>query len=138
MFDEILFSGRRANLAAAAALLCTIERERGALDVAAVRDRDELILFNDQILDRELALGLDDLGAAGIGELLFDFVELAGDQLQQFFFVCEYFLVARDESDGFLVLGFDFFALERSQTAQRQIEDRLRLQLRQAELLHQA
>ena len=32
----------------------------------------------------------------------------------------------------------DFLALERSQAAQREIEDRLRLQLRQPELLHQA
>ena len=47
MFDEILFGGSRADLAAAAALLRAIERERGALDVAAVSDGDELILFDD-------------------------------------------------------------------------------------------
>ena len=36
------------------------------------------------------------------------------------------------------MLVFDFLALERSKAAQREIEDRLRLQLRQPELLHQA
>ncbi len=36
-----------------------------------------------------------------------------------------------------LVLGLDLAALERSQPAQRQIEDRLRLQLREPELRHQ-
>ena len=138
MLDEVLFGGGRANLAAAAALLRAIERERGALDVAAVRDGDEHILFDDQIFDRELAFGLDDLGAARIGEFFFYFVEFARDQLQQFLLVGENFLVARDESDGLLVLGLDFFALERSEPAQREIEDRLRLQLREPELLHQA
>src|ERR1019366_5478888 len=136
MFDEIFFGGGRANLAAAAALLRAIERERGALDVAAVRDGDEDVLLDDQVLDRELALRFDDLGAARIGELFFYFVELACDQLQQFLLVGENFLEAGDQSDGLLVLGFDLLALERSETAQRQIEDRLRL--RKAELLHQA
>ncbi len=36
------------------------------------------------------------------------------------------------------MLVFDLVALERSQAPQREIEDRLRLQLREAELLHQA
>ena len=36
------------------------------------------------------------------------------------------------------MLGFNLLALERSESAQREIEDRLRLQLREAELLHQA
>src|SRR5208282_6301054 len=138
MFDEVLFGGGRANLAAAAALLRAIKREWGALDVTAVRDGNEDILLHDQILDRELTLRFDDLGAARIGEFFFYFVELAGDQLQQFLLVGENFLVARDESDRLFVLGFNFLALERGEPAQRQIEDRLRLQLRQAELLHQA
>ena len=94
MLDEILFGGGRADLAAAAALLRAIERKRRALEVAAVRDGDEHIFFDDQILDRELAFGLDDLGAARIGEFFFNFVELAGDQLQQFLLVGEDFLVA--------------------------------------------
>jgi hypothetical protein len=46
-----------------------------------VRDGDELIFFNNQIFDRELALRFDDLGAPRIGELFFDFVELTRDQL---------------------------------------------------------
>ena len=77
MLDEILLAGGRADLAAAAAPLRAIERQRRALDVAAVSDRDEHVLFDDEILDREVALGFDDLGAARIGELFFDVFELA-------------------------------------------------------------
>jgi hypothetical protein len=82
MLDEIFFGGGRANLAAAAALLRAVERERGALDVAAVRDGDELILFHNQIFDRELALSFDDLRAARIREFFFYFDEFVRDQLQ--------------------------------------------------------
>ena len=59
-------------------------------------DGDEDVFLDDEILDRELAFGFDDLGAARVGEFFFYFVELAGDQLQQFLFVGENFLVARD------------------------------------------
>src|SRR5208282_886015 len=138
MLDEIFLGGGRANLAATAALLRAVERQRSALDIAAVRDGDELILFDDEILDRELALGFDDLSAARIGEFFFDFVELARYQLQQFLLVGQNFPVAGDQLDRLLVFVFDFLALERSKAAQREIEDRLRLQLRQPELLHQA
>ena len=79
VLDEVLFGGGRADFAAAAALLGAVERERSALDIAAVGDGDELVLFDDQIFDRELAFGLDYLGAARIGEFFFDLVELVGD-----------------------------------------------------------
>src|SRR5580704_2121066 len=138
MLDEVLFGCGRPDLSSSTALLRAVERERGALDVAAVGYGDEDIFLDDKILDRELALRLNYLGATGIGKLFFYFVELAGDQLQQLFFVGENFLEARDKSEGLLVLGFYLVALERSQAPEREIEYRLRLQLREAELLHQA
>ena len=55
-----------------------------------------MILFNNQILDRELALRFDDLGTARVGEFFFDFFELTRDQFQQFLLVGENFLIARD------------------------------------------
>src|ERR1019366_1495259 len=112
MFDEIFFGGGRADLAAAAALLRAIERKRSALEVAAVRDGDQHVLLDDQILDREFSLRFDYLGAARICEFFFYFVELGGNQLQQFLLVGENFLEAGDQSDSLLVLGFDFLALE--------------------------
>ena len=65
-------------------------------------------------------------------------VELVGDQFQQLLLVREDFLQPRDRLDRLLVLGFDLLALQRGQPAQRQVEDRLRLHLRQLELSHQA
>ena len=75
VLDEVLLAGGRADLAAPAAPLRAVERERRALDVAAVGDGDEHVFFDDQVFDREVALGLDDLGAARVAELLFDVVE---------------------------------------------------------------
>ena len=54
---------------AAAAPLLLVRRDRGALDVAGVRDGDDHVLFGDQILDRELALVARDLGAALVAVL---------------------------------------------------------------------
>jgi hypothetical protein len=69
----------RADFAAPAAPLGAIERERRALDIAAVRDGDEDVLFDDQVFDREVALGLDNLRAAFVGEFLAYIGELLGD-----------------------------------------------------------
>jgi hypothetical protein len=49
VLDEIFFSGGGSDFAAAAAFLGAVEGEWGALDIAAVRDGDELILLDDQI-----------------------------------------------------------------------------------------
>ena len=116
--DEIFFAGRRANLAATTPPLRPIERERGALDIAAVRNSDEDVLFDDQIFDREIALGLDDLSAAFVGEFFFDLGQLGGDQLHQFSFVRENRAQMRDRLLDRLVLRLNFIALERSQAAQ--------------------
>ncbi len=80
VLDEVLFAGGRADFAATAAPLRAIERERRALDIAAVSDGDQHVFFDDQILDREVAFGLDDLRAALIGEFLFDVFEFRGDE----------------------------------------------------------
>src|SRR5208283_653345 len=138
MFDEILFAGGRADFAAAAAALRAIERERGALDIAAVRDSDQHVFLDDQVFDREITFGLDNLGAALVGELLADIGELGDDQLIQFFRVGQNLPQPRDRLFGLLVLGLDLFAFERSQPAQREVEDRLGLRLTQLELRHQA
>ena len=76
MLDEILLGRSRADLAAAAAPLGAVERQRGALDITAMGDGDQHILFDDQILNRKVAFALDNLGAARIGELLLDVLDL--------------------------------------------------------------
>ena len=58
--DEILLAHRHAGAAAAAAALRAIGRERHALDVAGVADRDDHVLALDQRLDIGLELDVLD------------------------------------------------------------------------------
>ena len=67
--DKILVAGLHARAALAAAALRPIGRERHALDVAGVRDRDHHVLALDQVLVLDLAFLLDDDGFARGGEL---------------------------------------------------------------------
>ena len=136
--DEILISRARADFAASAAALRAIKRERGALDVTAVGDGHQHVFLDDEILDGEFAFGLDDLGAARIAEFFFDVFELGRNDLQQLFFIGEDFLQPRDRFERLLVLQLDLLALQSGQAAQRHVEDRLRLNLRELELIHQA
>ena len=62
--DEVLLARPHADAALAAAPLVPVVRDRGALDVAGVADRDRHVLFGDQVLDAELAFLGEDLGAA--------------------------------------------------------------------------
>ena len=66
--DEILFARRHAGAALAAAPLRAIGRERHALDVAGVADQHDHVLALDQVLVLHVGFGLDDLGAALVGE----------------------------------------------------------------------
>ena len=137
LLDEIFLAGGRADLAAAAAPLRAIERKRSALDIAAVRDGDQHVFFDDQIFDREIAFGLDYLGAARIAEFLLQLRDVRGDELHQLLLVGEDLLEPRDRLRSLLVLGFDLVALQRGQPAQSQIQDRLGLDLRELEARHQ-
>src|SRR5215472_15738738 len=137
VLDEVLFDSGGADLAPPAAPLGAIERQRSTLDIAAVGDGDQHILFNDQVLDREIAFALDNLGAARVGEFFLDVLQLIGDKLHQLALVGQDLAEADDVGGDFLVLVFDLAALQRGQTAQRQVEDRLGLDLGQLEAVHQ-
>ena len=128
VFDEVVLAGGCADFAAPAAALGAVERERRALDIAAVGDGDEHVFFDDQVFDREVALGLDNLGAARVAEFLFDVFDFRGDERAHLAFVVEQPGEPRDRLLGLLVLGVDFVALQRGQAAQRQVEDRLGLE----------
>src|SRR5690606_40426133 len=56
-----------------------VERERHAVDVALVRERDDDVLLGDEVLDRELRITLHDPGAARVAVALDELVEL-GDE----------------------------------------------------------
>src|SRR6185436_9957430 len=61
--DEVLGAGAHADAPLAAAALVAVGRDRRPLDVAGVADGDRHVLFGDQVLDVDLAGGVDDFGA---------------------------------------------------------------------------
>ena len=113
--------------------------DRQPLDVAGARDRDHHVLFRDQVLELELALGRDDLGAAIVVPAVdrLDLEQLLADHR------VDALLVAEDRAelgDPFLQIGvllLDALALEPGQRAEAEVEDRLRLDLRELEARHQ-
>ena len=72
----VLVAGAHADAALAAALLRLVGRQRRALDVAGVADRDHHVLFVDEVLDGDLVGHGQDLGAARVAVLLLDLLQL--------------------------------------------------------------
>ena len=105
-----------------------------------MRDRDDHVLLGDHVLELELGLARDDLGSAVVA-LPVDLLDLQE-------------LLAHDSvgpggvaqnrpelGDPFLqvrVLVLDLLACETGEPREPKIENRLRLDLRELELLHQA
>ena len=77
--DEILFLGRHAGAALAAAALRPVGVERHALDVAGMGDGHHHVLALDQVLVLEVGAALDDLGLARRRELVADRRQLVLD-----------------------------------------------------------
>src|SRR5438309_1596211 len=68
VLEPVVFLGMGGDDALAAAPLAAVRGHREPLDVARVGHGDDHVLFGDQVLDRELALVGDDLGAALVAE----------------------------------------------------------------------
>ena len=117
--DEVLVVRRRAGDAAPAAPLRPVARHRVALDVAAVGDGDDHVLVGDQLLDGDLALVVDDLGAALVGELRLDLLELRLDDRHEHGVAAEDLLEALDERPSCLISVDELLALEAGELASR-------------------
>ena len=139
MADEVLLARAHADAPLAAAALRAVGRDRRPLDVAGVGDGDRHVLVGDQILDAELAALLDECRCGARREYFsrIAFSSVDDDRHQQLF--------ARQNRaqplDGLHQLGElveDLLALEAGEALQLHVEDRLRLELRQRELRHQA
>ena len=123
----------------ASAPLGVIERSRGALDVARVRDRDDDIFVGDQIFERDFHLLVDDLRCAVRRRMSSaTSLQLFDDHSFQDLFAGQDFLEAGDELQDLFVFGDDFLALQPGQALQAHVEDRLRLFRAELELGHQA
>ena len=138
MADEVLFPRPHADAALAAAALVPVVGDRGALDVAGVADRDRHVFLGDQILDAELALFGKDLGSARVAVLLLNRAQLVDDDLHHQAVAAEDGHQALDQLQQLGELGEDLLPLETGQALQLHVEDRLRLDQRQAELRDQS
>ena len=89
VLDEVAVLHVHAHDAAAAAVLLAVGVQRQRLDVAGVGDRDHHLLVGDQVLDVDVALGVDDLGAALVAEALADLEQLLLDDREHAQLVAE-------------------------------------------------
>jgi hypothetical protein len=109
------------------AALLPIRGQWQRLDVPGVSDRDHHLLICDQVLDVNLALGVGDLGPALVAVRVDDLGQLVLDQAVDPLLVAEDLAQLLDPFGEVVVLLLDLVGLERSETAERQLEDRLSL-----------
>ncbi len=129
--DEIVFLRRRGLLAAAAAALGAVFRDRLRLHVAAVGKRHHHVRRCDQVLQREVHALRHDFRAALVAELVADRGQFVADDFRQARRLGEDIDEIDDEVHHFLVLAGDFFTLEPREPLQPQFQDRLRLRVGQ-------
>ena len=140
MLDVVLVLQVHPHHADPAAALLAVRGDRQALDVAGTGDRDHHVLFRDQILELELFLGRDDLGAPVVVARVdpAELEQLLLDQRVDLLLGAEQVAQLGDALLDVLELVLDALALERGEGAQAQLEDRDRLYLGELELGHQA
>ena len=138
VLDVVVVLEVHAGDADPAAALLAVGRERQRLDVAGVRDRDDHLLVGDQVLDVEVVLGRRDDRAPLVAVALRDLEQLLLDQAEDLLLVAEQLAQLADPLDLVGVLALDRVGLERGQLLQPQLEDRLGLDVAQAEALDQA
>ena len=135
--DHVLFLQGRALHALAAPALA-LERVDGlALHVAGAADRDDHVLLGDQVLDVEVPLVGADLRAARVGVLLPDLEELLLDHAAELLRALQQRVEVLDARDELGLLLVELGAGEPREAAQRHVEDVVRLDLAELELLHQ-
>ena len=139
VLDVVVVLEVHAHHADPAPALLAVGRDRQALDVARARDRDDHVLLGDQVLELELLLGGDDLGAAVVAARvdLLDLEQLLADQAVDPRLVREDRPQLRDPLLQIGVLVLDPLPLEPGEPGEAQVEDRLGLDLRELELLDQ-
>ena len=125
--QKILVARAHPDPALAAAALVAVLRQRRALDVSGVADRDGDILVGDQILDAEIALRLDDLRAPFVTVRLAHLPQLVDDDLQQQHITLEDGPQTFDRPVQVGQLVEHLLPLESGQALQLHVQDGLRL-----------
>ena len=108
-----------------------------ALDVAPARQGDDHVLVGDEIEDVNAFEVLKDLGLAGGGVAILNFLDLVADDAAQDLVVFQDRAQVFDELDELIVLVDEFLALQVGQALQAHVQDGLGLALGQPKALHQ-
>ena len=93
VLDKIVFAGRDAGYALAAALLRLIGIDRNTLDISKVCKRNADVFFFDQIFLVDFALRALDLGSALIAPFFFDLGQLILDHAHQLMLVSKQLVI---------------------------------------------
>ena len=135
MLDEVLVARSTALGADAAAVLRAVFGQRGALDVAHVRDGDDHVVVGIEILGVKLLGGIDDLRTALVAVFFLDFEQLILDDLHLQADVGEHLLEVGDGFGQLVALGGELAVFEPRQGAQAHLDDGRSLEVAQLETL---
>ena len=138
VLDVVVLLEVHARDADPAPALLAVRGQRQRLDVAGVRDGDDHLLVGDQVLDVEVVLGRRDQRAPLVAVALGDLEELLLDQPEHRVLVAEQLAQLADPLHLVGVLALDRVGLERGELREAQLEDRLGLDVGEAEALDQA
>ena len=138
VLDVVAFFEVHAHDPDAAAVLRAVGRDRQALDVAGGGDGDDHLLDGDHVLDVDLVLGGDDLGAAVVAVHLLDLEQFLFDHVVDRDLVGQQAFEIGDALQQVAMLLFDLVTLEGGEVAQAQVDDGLGLLLAEAEARHEA
>ena len=130
---EILLLRPHPDLAASAPALALVKADGVPLDVAGVGDGDDHVLFDDQVLDVDVLGTEDDLGAPLVAVTRPDLGELLNDHVENLLRVVEDPLELMDQRGDLGVFRVDLVPFEAGQALEAHFEDRLRLEIAQAE-----
>ncbi len=137
VLDEIFVAGGAALGADAAAALRAVFGQRGTLDVAEVRDRDDNVLIRVEVFRVEIFRGGSDLGAARVAVFFLEVAELVLDDAQLHLFAAEHLLVVGDQFLKLVVFGLELVAFQSGELAETHLYDGVGLLHGEAELGHQ-
>ncbi len=138
VFDEVVFFRCGARDALAAAGLAPVAGHREPLDETRVADGNDDVFLGDHVFDAELFGLVDDFRPPLIAVFLLELKQLILDDLHLQLLALQNCLQPFDELDGFAVFVLNLLPLQAREPLQPHVENRLRLDLRQLEFLHQA
>ena len=133
VFDKILIPRDRRHNTASPAALRAIQRGCRPLDIAGVGNGDDHVFFGNQVFDRQVGAGGQNLGAAGVAETHLEVLQLLADERVYFTRVGQNVFQLLDQANRFGVLVDDFSLLQLGQALEAHVQNSLGLDLAQHE-----